>query len=310
MKIFTYILILLSALAACGCTSVIDKTKKIELSKSDLREIQTSEEEKLVESLSGIPLSQWRKGKPFYAADDRAALIFTGNSNISIDDHIAGDTLYYIGMEEIPALSGNNSAILLFQLGDKTLRYDSAKPISEASGGVTSVSLPMLVDLDLIEKADSLLSGRKVWTRSNLWYDANGEKTDGEKFVPVIITKVTPGNMVFPLKVDFQYGENQIGNSSMYMNLGVSGGESRSFPVIFSLTDPKLKYPSIGDEAWRHIQRSEIHEGMTKLECRLAIGNPASVNPGHDYSSTLDFWSYPDGTYIWFQDDIVTKYRH
>lgn len=88
-----------------------------------------------------------------------------------------------------------------------------------------------------------------------------------------------------------------------------SGVESRSFRNLFTLSDPKEKYPSILPEIWDAICDGHVRNGMTKDECRLAIGNPADSQSGHDWNSTIDIWSYPDGTFLRFQDGILVD-RH
>lgn len=119
-----------------------------------------------------------------------------------------------------------------------------------------------------------------------------------------------PGDMVFPLAVHFHDASSR--PAMLLMNLpeaSGSGVESRSFRNLFTLSDPKEKYPSILPEIWDAICDGHVRNGMTKDECRLAIGNPADSQSGHDWNSTIDIWSYPDGTFLRFQDGILVD-RH
>ena len=50
--------------------------------------------------------------------------------------------------------------------------------------------------------------------------------------------------------------------------------------------------------------------GMTKEECKLSLGNPTDVNSGHDWNSTIDFWQYPNGSYLRFQDGLLVSFRN
>ena len=49
---------------------------------------------------------------------------------------------------------------------------------------------------------------------------------------------------------------------------------------------------------------------MTKEECKLSLGNPTDVNSGHDWNSTIDFWQYPNGSYLRFQDGLLVSFRN
>ncbi|MDE6400707.1 MAG: hypothetical protein K2L68_07600, partial [Muribaculaceae bacterium] len=65
----------------------------------------------------------------------------------------------------------------------------------------------------------------------------------------------------------------------------------------------------IEDDVWQLICSSKVRTGMTKDECRLALGNPKEVDSGHDYTQTLDLWHYSDGAVLWFEDGILTRFR-
>ncbi|MDE6443494.1 MAG: hypothetical protein K2K64_03600, partial [Muribaculaceae bacterium] len=140
-----------------------------------------------------------------------------------------------------------------------------------------------------------------------LWYDMDGNRLAGRKFVPVTVRQVLPGSMVFPIKAVFEDEEGD--KAYVLLNFGNSGTDSRSFSHIFSLDDIRKKFPGITDEVWSLICREKIKAGMTKDECRLSLGNPTEVSAGHDYSQTLDLWHYPDGTVLWFEDGLLSRFR-
>ena len=93
------------------------------------------------------------------------------------------------------------------------------------------------------------------------------------------------------------------------MNPSNRGLESRTFSTLFYLSDPKLRYPSIRRDVWDLIRNESVREGMTKEECKLALGNPDDVATGHDWSQTIDIWNYKNGTFLQFQDGLLTRFR-
>ena len=120
---------------------------------------------------------------------------------------------------------------------------------------------------DMVKDADRLLTGRKLWIRTALWYDIDGNRMAGRKFIPVTVERVEPGTMVFPLRLTLS---DESGLTFIqYMNIGNGSNESRSFAKLFRLSDPRTSYPAISDENWALIQKGKIRLGMTKEECRL-----------------------------------------
>lgn len=292
-----------------ACFTGVESTKKISLSRDDRKTIQPSEEEVFFRPVAADPLEKWEIKRPFIAADNRTLLIFD-QQGLPIDPdevNLGGKTLLYEGLESRIAPDGTTDAVIVFSCGDMTLRHNTGKDIAVAMESVTSDAIPMMIDLKMIDSARNLLLGKTLWTRSPLWYDANGERIPGKKYVPVTVIAVEPGSLVFPIKVKFK---DDNGNEAWaFMNFGNSGKESRSFANVFYITDLRRKFPAIEDDVWSLICSGKVRIGMTKEECKLSLGNPQEVNSGHDYSQTLDLWHYADGTVLWFEDGILTKLR-
>jgi len=300
---------ILSLTLLSSCFTGVESTKKISLSRDDRKTLQPSEEEIFFRPVSGDPLAEWESKRPFIAADNRTLLIFD-QQGLPIDPDVAnigGKTLLYEGIESRIAPDGTTDAVIVFSCGDMILRHNTGKDISVAPGTVTSDAIPMMIDLKMIESARNLLLGKKLWTRSPLWYDIDGNRIPGKKYVPVTVTDVGPGSLVFPIKVRFK---DETGTEAWaFMNFGNSGKESRSFSNVFFITDLRHKFPAIEDDVWNLICSGKVRIGMTKEECKLSLGNPKEVNSGHDYSQTLDLWHYADGTVLWFEDGILTRLR-
>lgn len=308
-----YILLLGVLILASGlltsCFTGIESTKKINLSREDKKNIKPSEEELFYPGITGIPLQEWEEGHKFLATDDKAILIFESHYiPYSFSDlHLEGDTLSFSGIESRIDAAGNITVSVDFVDSQYKYPYNTGKTFDAAMSNFLSSQIPMLIDLEMVEKAKEKLVGHKLWTRTFLWYDESGERINGKKFVPVTIIDVLPGNMVFPFKLKIN-DENGL-TAYMYMNAGISPTDSRAFPVLFSMTDIRKNYPSVSDKNWELICGGDVAVGMTKEECKLALGNPKDVSAGHDYSQTLDIWSYENGTVLWFEDGLLSRFR-
>lgn len=254
-------------------------------------------------------MAEWPDGKEFMAADNRTLLIFNQHG-LPIDPDstgLGGKTIRYESVEPKLEPDGSKSATIIFRYENTILRYNTGKNYDDASRLFFSDQIPMMIDLDMVKQANKLLAGKKLWIRSPLWYGNDGKRIRGRKFVPVIINDVQPGDIAFPLKI---YFTDEKGNDAcIFMNYGISGTETRLFSNLFYLSDIREKFPSITDENWNLICEGKVGLGMTKEECKLSIGNPNDVNSGHDYSQTLDLWQYPNGTALWFEDGIPTRFR-
>ncbi len=290
-----------------SCFTGVEGTKTISLSREDRKTIKPSKEENFFRPVEGEPLSKWEKGRPFIAADNRTLIIFD-QEGLPLDPEevgLGGKMLFFEGVSQRIAADGSKKAVLEFSQGDKTYRFNTGKNMSEAEESFRSDMIPMMIDLKMVNSARSLLEGMQLWTKSALWYDDQGERIIGKKYVPVIVDDVMPGNLVFPIKVKFHEPDGK--TAWAMLNFGTR--ESRSFENIFSLSDIRERYPNIEDENWALICAGKVAKGMTKDECKLALGNPKEVDSGRDYTQTLDLWQYPDGTVLWFEAGILTGYR-
>ncbi len=296
-----------------ACSTGIEGTKTIKMSREDKRLSRKTDEELLGARITSQPISKWRVGKRFLVADNKAALAYDIRSLKSDGmavDSVAGAVLTLRGISSTTTPGGGNVSVIELSNDSLAMLYNVGRRVVEDTLFSAS-DMPMLIDLDMVQLADSLLRSSKVWTNSRLWYDVNGSKVNGEKFRPVTILSVVPGNVYFPLKVVFRTAGGVV--SSMYMNpvsRRPSGNESRTFSALFLLEDPRVKYSSVSEEFWNLICKGKVANGMTKMECRLALGGPSDVVSGHDWDSLLDVWKYPDGSYLQFQDGLLVNFRN
>lgn len=294
----------------CGCSTGIESTKTITPTRHERREFLTTPEDTVMNSIRLTPLGEWRKGRPFLVTDNKALLIYDSNEAVSLSGatpHILGHVFRFSHTSERLTPGGKHERLIVFNDSLNTFTLAAGKTPAEADTSFSPLDTPMLIDLETVEQAAQLLTGKKLWTRSPLRYDASGEKINGRRFVPVTIIDVQPGDLVFPLHLTVE--ETDGSHSIMYMSISNTGLESRTFPSLFFLSDPKSRYPSIHQDVWELIQQGRVRVGMTKDECRLSLGNPNDVNSGHDWSNTIDIWSYKDGAFLRFQDGLLIYYR-
>lgn len=293
-------------LMLAGCFTGIESTKKINITREDRKLLTLTEEDTFLNKIHGQPLAEWNTGKQFIVSDGRISLLFDrsgGYHEHSDTSGMTGRHLAFKGISHRRLPDASEETVLLLSDEKNEFRLPTGKSPLESRYGVQSSDIPMLIDLDMVKDADRLLTGRKLWIRTALWYDIDGNRMAGRKFIPVTVERVEPGTMVFPLRLTLS---DESGLTFIqYMNIGNGSNESRSFAKLFRLSDPRTSYPAISDENWALIQKGKIRLGMTKEECRLSLGNPTSTDSGHDYSSTIDIWKYEDGTFLRFQDGLL-----
>lgn len=291
-----------------SCFTGIESTKKISLSREDKKLAEKSPEEKFMDRVQPQDLQSWQQGKRFIVSDDKALLVIKPREGLLpvAPDSVKGKILEFDGVESNINAAGDLTVSLVFTDGIFIYHYDTGKEFQDAMANFKSDQIPMLIDEDMVNDARNLLIGKTLWSKSPLWYDNDGNRIPGKKFVEVEIVNVEPGNLVFPLIVEIS---DQGAAAFLYMNFGSADNESRAFSNLFSLSDIKKHYPAIDNETWEFISVGKVKEGMTKEECRLSLGNPSDSNSGHDYSQTIDIWTYDNGTVLWFEDGRLVKTR-
>lgn len=308
--LFVLVVGVLLLMGLTACFTGVEGTKRIELSKSDRRAMAPSPEKRFADSIGSAALADWLPGRRFVVTDNRLAMVLLPHSSSQVnEDSLAGHILLFESLSASRLPDGSTGSVITFGVdgGDSHYDYPLLRAPHVAAASVRSGDLPMMIDLEMVDDVNKLLSGRKLWTRSQLWYASDSTRFVGQKFVPVTVDCVLPGNSVFPLKVVFTDAASR--QSFMFMNLGSSGLDSRSFDVLFSLSDPKLRYPRIEKDVWALICDGKVRNGMTKEECRLSLGTPDDVDGGRDWSRTLDIWKYSDGKYLVFSDGLLSEYR-
>ena len=154
------------------------------------------------------------------------------------------------------------------------------------------------------------MNGRELWVTSAIWRDSLDNVIGGLKFVPVRVTNVAPGTGDYPVRIDFTtVSVDPARNGSLYISTASRGAGSRRFETQFALDNPRRRYPEIEEKTWDLIARSMVAPGMTRQECRLALGAPTDIDRRAGYSTVREIWTYENGIYLIFSDGILIDYR-
>lgn len=294
-------------LASAACSTGIESTKTIKMNKDDIRQMAKTDEQIFASQIKGELLKDWKPGKEFIAMSDRTLYVFDPVSSVSeVDGSMQGDTLQFVGVQSRLNPDLKEECVILFSDGDQLYHYSTGKLMASAMDDIDSSKLPLLSDLDLILAWKEKLIGNRLWTKSNLWYDKDNHRKDGLKFAEVKVLDIVPSTDEFPLNVKISHN-GEI--SYIHMNYTSDKADSRNFAAVFFLSDPKSKYPQISEDNWKLIKSGRVGLGMTKDECRLALGNPDEVQSGHSTSEALDIWQYSNGAYLFFSDGLLTRFR-
>lgn len=285
-----------------GCFTGIESTKKITLSKDDIKAAMPTPEDLFLSSVKPELMSNWSFRKPFLVVGERGGRLFEPRRIESGDCMLhEGDTLFFLTSRRVILPDGSASESIEFLRGKDEFRYIPTNIKDDKE--IQSDEIPGLVDPRMLDKIGSLMIGKDFWTQSPLWENETGGKVEGLRFEKVHVNGIEGGNMIFPVKVKFTDSKGE--NACMLMNFGNSSKDSRAFSNLFQLSDPRQEHPSISDEFWKCIQAGNVDFGMTKDECWMAKGNPEDVNIGKDYQHTMLVWTYKDGTILYFIDNIL-----
>ncbi len=290
-----------------GCFTGIESTPRI--TADDVRNsgIRTTDEQAFAASFVPEAPRGWTLGKRWKVTDNKIALIFTAQSTGR--DSLAGKTIAFASERRVPSVTGEELIELAFTGPEGQRLYYRPDIPADDLHDRASMPIPFAIELAAVEKADSLMRGNTYFITTPLWYDAEGNAVQGLRHVAVRIDSVIPGNDRYPLCVAFTPAES--GHTARYilMTYGTSSAATRNFDRLFSFTDPRTSYPRISDENWHKIINSQVDLGMTRDECRLALGIPNSIDRGATPGMQLERWSYDNGVYLIFEDGILERYR-
>lgn len=244
-------------------------------------------------------------GKAFIVSDRKIKLILDASANNA--DINQGDTLRFASFAPATTVDGQKvTDIVLKDNNDKEYYYrTSISPESIKKGHI--VTIPFTVDLDLVKAVSDKLKGNTYFIVTRTRYDLNDNLYNSRRFVPVRIESVDPGNSIYPIRIT----ASEAGGKPfrLYMSAQSSSNMPRKFATLFSLTDPKISHPEILPKTWQNIIDGKVETGMTRDECRLALGPADNVDRQPTYNILREVWTYKNGIYLIFADGILETYR-
>lgn len=299
-------IIILLALLLTGCFTGIESTPKITSDDVKKEQVSISVEDNYLSNIKPQQLSDWTAGKAFLVTDEKIALAIMPTSGTQLN---VGDTLKFKQYRIIPNVTGGESTELIFSIGKGEASYKvnaSYEEINKRDG----VVIPFTIELSIVDEIDKLLTGKTLYVRTATRYNDQGEPHDGKKYVKVKIIDILPGNSNYPIRVKFTNdGDAEASPSYIYMSLDNYNKSTRNFASLFSFNDIRNQYPQISDENWLNIINSRVALDMTRDECRLALGAPASISRRPGISTLQELWTYENGVYLIFDDGLLRSFR-
>lgn len=292
-----------------SCFTGIESTPRIssgDVKRRDAANL-TPEQQYLSDIVPQHP-ADWQPGKRFYVTDDKISIIFLpGNTDC---DSLSGHDLLFSRFDDVPSVTGDGATVLAFTTPGRPgeLLYRLNTPQAELKKR-DRLEVPFAVERSIVEQVDSAMSGHTFFITTPKWFAAADNKDRfGKRHIAVTVTRVEPGTYIYPLRVYF----TPKGDSREYwipMTIGSDRAATRNFHTVFNFNDPRKRYPQITDETWQLIINSKVTAGMTRDECRLALGAPNSFRTIPVYNAVVEQWNYDDGLYLIFEDGLLTRYR-
>lgn len=303
MRACPIIILTVCFLSLTSCFTGIESTPRITDKEVRRNVPDVNVEAETAALLAPDPMSRWQPGRRFLVSDPKISLLFEKEPAISV-----GEILVFESLTGDASITGDSISVLTFRRADSAtsgepLRYKLGIAPSALADAAT---LPMSVDLAMVDNARDLLAGKRFYITSSMRVDKSLTPTGrGRKYVPVTITDVNAGNADYPLRLDITDDLGQ--SSSIAMTVGTARSSTRNFDKIFVIDDPRLRYPAITEATWQNIANSRVVAGMTPQECRLALGTPNDIRKWHNGGSFFESWACDNGQYLIFIDGLLAE---
>lgn len=318
LKIYVSAVLAMLGASLQGCFTGVESTPRI--STDDIRRqgaAGVTAEQRFLADVQPVPPAKWQKGKDFRVTDNRISLIFTTQS--SSTDSMAGRVLRLEGIAPARSLTGDDASEITFSDSRGGHYYYRIPNLDSAKlDTLARMAIPFTIDMDVVRQIDSRLRGNNYFITTPQWYNATDgsfEAVGGLRHIEVHIDSVGPGNENFPAAVYFTVVDPKLaarvkqGCHALLMSVGQSRAATRNFDTLFAFDNPRKLHPLVTDKAWELIIRSKVENGMSREECRLALGAPAEVLRIPTYGGMAERWSYTDGVFLIFEDGFLSRYR-
>lgn len=305
MKILPVISAALCLAALQSCFTGIESTPRISDSEVRRETPRTRPESSFLKNIRPERLDEWKPGKQWYVIDAKIRMVLgPSGTDIAVT---SGDTVTYEGIRQITTVTGEPVAEILLRLPSGRQAVYRTSQSEARLREAQQVDIPFAVELSVVDAVRSKLKGNKYYIITSSWYDTDMQSFTGRRFVPVTVDEVSPGNSYYPILLSLTDEKGK--PFRLYMTSDSESRMPRRFDSLFSLTDPRREYPAILDSTWQNIIAGRVAEGMTRDECRLAIGSPSSVDRRTGYSYIMEVWTYENGVYLMFEDGLLKSFR-
>lgn len=302
---------LVTALFCSSCFTGIESTPRISSDDVRRQRVSSTPEQLFLSDIRPQSPSQWQPGKRFYVADDKISIIFAAGAGT--DRPLSGTDIVFERFEQVPSVTGQGATELVFRIsGDvsgKLLKYPVAADLKSLESR-ERLEVPFTIERSVVDSVDRVMRGNSYYISTPKWYAAaDGRETVGRRHIPVRIDSVSTGTYIYPLRVWFTPSDDTAKTFYIPMTIGTDRAATRNFDAVFHFDNPRLRYPRITDDVWELIINSRVRDGMTRDECRLALGAPDSYRTIPVTNAVVEQWSYADGVYLIFEDGLLTRYR-
>ncbi|MDO5571641.1 MAG: hypothetical protein Q4F97_09310 [Bacteroidales bacterium] len=277
----------------------------------DKKSTITPEETFINENFKFAPPSKWKPGYKFFYTCPEINITLKAVNPILNDTTNYQNALFVLKEFKHETDWGGESFInICFTSDDKDFIFKTGKSLQQFSDTLYNPLIPCLIWLDEIEKADSLLKNKTLYILNSNWNtDTDSNLLNAKKFVPVIVESVKPGNETNPVKIYFKDEKGETFFIYTMLSGTINSTSRLTFPKTFSFSDPRIKYKDINDEKWALITSGDLANGMNQNEIKLSIGKPNEIKRIPTYSGLKEQWNYNNGTMVFFEDGLVTKFR-
>lgn len=315
-KILIVIIAAIVTLGAGGCFTGVESTPRI--TDSEVKKEKASgvtPEQQFLSHIKPLPPCEWTNGKAFKVTDSRISRIFSLSPEAIAG--LPGNNIYFRNMSPTRSMTGDDATEIVFSDANGIeYTYNISGLTSEKLDTLKSLEIPFTVDLDIVRQISESLVGKCFFVKTSAWYNPiDMSKVNGLRHIEIKVDSVLPGDSYFPATVCFSVTDPdlaaRVGNNkyAVYMSVGDSRAATRNFETLFSFSNPRKEHPEITNDIWNLIISSKVKYGMTREECRLALGTAPDVLRTPSYGGMREVWSYSDGVFLIFEDGLLTRFR-
>lgn len=279
-------------------------------------EVKSKDETFILENFPFIHMSNWTKGMKFmiFPDEDNSTTKYLFDIKEYKSKYQIKASEYYNKIFTVENIEERivdcprgscTRTYVIFDCEGKKFEYEYIGDKKEMSNSNVFTNIHDFVYLDEIDNARKLLVGKTFYIISSLYTGFQHNN-----YIPVAIVNIGIGDINDHVKIVYETTDKK----QFEVNTTLSGTNTSTiferFQDIFSLENPKNKYPKINAEIWSIIQKGKVRSGMTKQECRLSWGQPESINKTSGKWGVHEQWVYSTSSYLYFENGRLTSIQN